>query len=297
LQNVSDRLDKAYQNFFRRVKIGEKPGFPRFKGKGWYDSFTYPQSGFSFSQDNSQLRLAKIGDVKIVYHRKLQGKIKSCNVRRTLTNKWYVSFSCELPDVEKVQQITNPIGVDCGLYSFVTLSNGQKVDAQKFFRQSEEYIAHLHQNVSMYEKGSNEREEAKKRLSLVYEKVTHRRSDFAHKLSLDLVRRFHYIVFEDLSIDKMIKNHKLAKSIQDVAWNQLIQYTTYKAESAGTYVELVDPAYTSQTCSNCGRIVKKSLSERWHECECGLSIDRDENAAINILRLGMQSLEAPNPLG
>lgn len=292
LQNVSNRVDKAYQAFFRRVKNGEEPGFPRFRGKGWYDSFTYPQSGFSLRNNHQTLKLSGIGEVKVVFHRKMEGTIKTCTIRRTQTNKWYVTFSCEVPDVEKVSEISNPIGVDCGLNSFITLSNGQKFEAQQFFRNAEEKIAELHRKLSVCEKGTLERVEARKRLALGYEKIANQRSNYAHSISKWLVENFDYIIFEDLSIESMLKNHKLAKSIQDVAWNQLVQYTAYKAESAGKWVKLVDPRNTSQMCSACGNIRKKSLSERWHDCKCGCLMDRDENAAINILRLGTQSLEA-----
>jgi putative transposase len=271
---------------------GEKPGFPRFRGKERYDSFTYPQSGFELSDDNQSLRLAKIGTIRVVFHRQMAGEIKTCTLRKTRSGKWYTTFSCELPDVEKVAEICNPVGVDCGLNNFITLSNGEKFDAPKFFRQSEETIARLGQRLSVCEKGSLKRKETKKRLALAYERVCNRRSNYAHHVSRWLVANFDCVVFEDLSINKMIQNHKLAKSIQDVAWNQLVQYTIYKAEEAGGWVELVDPAYTSQTCSNCGNIAKKSLSERRHSCACGCEMDRDENAAVNILRLGMQSLEA-----
>jgi len=298
LQNVSDRVDKAYQNFFRRVKSGEIPGFPRFKGLGQYNSFTYPQKGFNLFTDDSGkifLKLSKIGNIKVILHREINGKIKTCTIRKTLSNKWYVTFSCELPDVEQVSKINNPIGIDCGLNNFVTLSNGQKVDTQRFFRIGEEKLEKLDYNLSISRSESFERKENKKRLILAHEKIANRRSNFSHHISRWLVNNFDYIVFEDLDINKMIKNHKLAKSIQDAVWNQLIQYTQYKAENAGTWVKLVNPAYTSQTCSNCGNIKKKSLGERWHNCDCGLSIDRDENAAINILRLGIQSLEASNP--
>jgi putative transposase len=297
LQNVSDRVDKAYSAFFRRVKMGETPGFPRFRGFGWYDSFTFPQTGFELFQDEDQkvyLSLSKIGYVRVVYHRKIEGDIKTCTIRKTPTGKWYATFSCEVPDVRKKEIIENPVGVDCGLYSFITLSNGQKVDIQKFFRTAEDRIAQVQRRMSLCTKGTPERREMKKRVALAYEKVSHQRENFAHQISKRLVENYDYIIFEDLSIDRMIKNHRLAKSIQDVAWNQLVQYTQYKAENAGTWVELVDPAYTSQMCSDCGNVRKKSLSERVHVCEeCGLEMDRDENAAINIMRLGTQSLEAP----
>ena len=297
LQNVSDRISKAFDGFFRRVKAGEKEvGYPRFKSYGRYDSFTFPQSGFEIKADKRKnvLRLSKIGDVRIVYHRQIEGVVKTCNIRKSSSGKWYATFSCELPDVEIKQIVENPIGVDRGLNQLVALSNGDSVSAPRFYRKSEQDLDRLNQKLSACGKGTPERKEAKKRLSLLHEKIANKRSDFNHHVSKQLARNFDFITFEDLSVSQMAKNHRFAKSIYDAAWTQLVQYTTYKAVEAGGGVVLVDPRYTSQICSSCGVKEKKTLNERWHECDCGLSIDRDHNAAINILRLGLQSLEAPN---
>lgn len=300
LQNVSYRVDLAYKSFFRRIRNGEKPGHPRFKGIGQYDSFLYYQGGYILETDSNgkvSLNLSKIGIIKLIYHRKIQGEVCNCLIRKTNTNKWYAVFTCKFPDNnQKFTSIENPIGVDCGLISFITLSNGEQFPIKKFFRKSEEKLKKLHEKVSESKNNTPERTEAKKRLSLAYEKTGNQRLNYSHHVSKYLSGKFDFIVFEDLNIVKMKeeKKKKFGKSVQDAAWNQLVLHTTYKAENAGKRVVLVNPAYTSQTCSNCGKIKKKSLSERWHNCECGLSIDRDENAAINILRLGMQSLEVPN---
>jgi len=183
------------------------------------------------------------------------------------------------------------VGIDVGLESFATLSNREKIDNPRFFRSEEKALAKAQRRLSKYEKGTPERRKALKVVQRTHERIANRRYDFAHQVSHNLVEKFGLIAFEDLSITKMLKNHCLAKSISDAAWRMLVITTSYKAESAGSKVVLVDPRNTSQLCSRCGLKVTKSLSDRVHECpQCGLVMDRDENAAINILRLGLQSL-------
>lgn len=290
LQNVVLRVELAFKAFFRRVKAGENPGHPRFKGKGRYDSITYPQSGFGL--DSGKLHLSKIGDIKIKLHRSIDGKIKTCTVRKMPTGKWFACFSVEMKDIPlppwKDRSI---VGIDVGLESFATLSNGEKIANPRFFRDEEKELARVQRKLSKAQKGTPEREAALRVVERVHERIGNKRTDFANQISRKLLDRFGVIVFEDLDIKNMLKNHNLAKSISDVAWGILVKATESKAAYAGSKVVLVDPKYTSQMCSRCGLIVKKDLSERVHSCpECGLSMDRDLNAAINILRLGMQSL-------
>ena len=288
LQDVSLRVDLAFKAFFRRVEAGEEPGYPRFKGKGRYDSFTYPQSGFKLNGD--RLYLSKIGDVKIVLHRPIEGTIKTCTIRRSPTGKWYACFSVECDPTPAPQKETM-IGVDVGLESFATLSNGEKVENPRFFRTDEKALAKAQRKLSKAEKGTPERKKARKNVARIHERIANRRLDFAHQTSRQLVDQYGTIVVEDLNIKNMQKNHCLAKSIADVAWNQFITITENKAEEAGSRVIRVDPRNTSQQCSGCGMIVKKTLSDRVHTCpHCGLTMDRDQNAAINIMRLGLQSL-------
>ncbi len=290
LQNVQERVDLAFKAFFRRIKAGEKPGYPRFKGKGWYDSFTYPQMGFKL--DNGLLKLSKIGNIKIKLHRPIEGKIKRLTVRRTATGKWFACFSVEIEDQPKPPwKDGSLVGIDVGLESFATLSNGEKISNPRFFREEEHELARAQRKLSKAPKGTPDRKKALKVVERVHERIANKRYEFAHQISNDLVKRFGLIAFEDLNIKRMVKNHSLAKSIGDVAWNMLVTLTSYKAESAGSMVVLVDPRNTSKMCSRCGILVEKTLSDRVHNCpQCGLSVDRDWNAAINILRLGLQSV-------
>ncbi|MDD1759735.1 MAG: transposase, partial [Methanothrix sp.] len=292
LQNVQERVDLAFKAFFRRVKSGEKPGYPRFRGKGWYDSFTYPQPQKGGRVVNGKLRLPSIGDIKIKLHRPIEGKIKRLTVRRAATGKWYACFSVEVEVLPKPPwKDGSLVGVDVGLESFATLSNGEKIANPRFFREEENELARVQRKLSKAPKGTPERKKALKAIERVHERIANKRYEFAHQISSQFVNRYGLIAFEDLNIKGMTENHCLAKSIHDVAWNMLVTLTSYKAASAGSMVVLVDPRNTSKMCSRCGILVEKSLSNRIHNCpQCGLSMDRDWNAAINILRLGLQSV-------
>lgn len=288
LQEVILRVDKAFLNFFRRLKTSEKPGYPRFKGRGWYDSFTYPQSGFSLSDNrkgNQKLRLSKIGKVKVRLHRAIKGNIKTCTIKRELNN-WYVCFSCEI-EPEILPKTYKDAGIDVGIEKFAALSDGTLINNPQFLRESEAKLKHEQRKLSRKKKGSNSRKKQKHKLAKLHCKIKNRRNNFLHIESRKLVRSYDVIVFEDLRIKNMLKNHHLAKSISDASWAKFIEYVSYKAESAGKKVIFVNPRGTSQICSGCGIIVKKSLSVRVHKCPyCKLEIDRDVNAAINILRAG-----------
>jgi putative transposase len=295
LQNVQERVDLAFKAFFRRVQAGEKPGYPRFRGDGWYDSFTFKQSGFKLG--DNRLRLSKIGTVKILQHRPIAGRIKTLTIQRDGIGNWDACFACEV-EPESLPFNDLAVGVDMGLESYATLSTGEKVPNPRFFRRDEKELAKAQRKLAKADKGTPERAKRHRVVQHIHQRIANRRKDFAHQLSREWVDRFGRIVFEKLAEKNMLRNHCLAKSISDAAWNQLIAYTTYKAENAGRVVVAVDPRNTSRQCSCCGAMVEKSLSVRVHACPvCGLSMDRDQNAAINILGLGLQSLgitrEAP----
>src|SRR5437868_10126387 len=181
LQNVAVRIDLAYQASFRRWKAGEKPGFPRFKGRGRYDSITYPQSGFSITHDD-RVCLSKIGSVKMVYHRPIGGKIKTCTVRRSSTGKWYVSFSCEM-EPESLPETTTAVGIDVGLKTFATLSDGQEIANPRFFRSEEKALAKVQRKHSKLAKGTPQRRKHRKAVARVHERVAWRRQNFTHQQS------------------------------------------------------------------------------------------------------------------
>jgi len=289
LQNVAVRVDLAYKAFFRRVKAGEKPGFPRFKGYNWYDSFTFPQVPVGCCIKDGKLRVAKLGDIKIKLHRGIEGKVKTCAIRR-ISGKWFACFTAEVEAVT-LPAVNQYIGIDVGLESFATFSDGTKIENPRFFRRDEQDLARIQRKLSKAEKGSKERAKRRKAVAKVHERIKNRRADFAHQRSVEIIKKFDVICVEDLSINNMVHNHCLAKSISDVAWGQFSNYLSYKAESAGRKLVKVNPAYTSQTCSKCGHRQKIPLSTRTFHCPCcNLSIDRDLNASLNILALGLQSI-------
>jgi putative transposase len=289
LQEIVKRIDLAFQAFFRRVKAGEKAGYPRFKGYGRYDSITYTQSGFELT--GNILWLSKIGDIKIKLHRDFDGEIQRLNIRKMPTGKWFVSFLVKTESEPTFPKTRLSIGIDVGISNFLTFSNGQHIPNPRFFVTEEKNLVKAQRKLSKAEKGTIARRKALKIVQHIHERISNKREDFIQKISLNLVKDYDVITFEDLNVKGMIKNHNLAKHIADVAWSKLITITTYKAEWAGKIVELINPKNTSQMCSGCGEIVTKELSERTHSCPyCGLILDRDHNAAINILRLGLQSL-------
>jgi putative transposase len=290
LQNVAVRIDLAFKAFFRRIKAGDTPGYPRFKGPNHYDSFTYPQSGFRV--DGNRVFLSKIGHIKAVIHRPLEGTVKTTTVRRSATGKWFVCFSCEV-EPEPLPVSTEAVGVDVGLKDIIATSGGESIPAPKFFRKEEKELARTQRRLSEAPKGSREHAKRRKVVARVHERIKNKRSNFAHQESRKFVNRYGFIAVEDLSVNRMIKNHCLAKSITDAAWTDLIQKLSYKAENAGREFVRVNPAYTSQDCSSCGHRQVMPLSKRVYDCpECGLSLDRDTNAAKNILSLGLQAAEA-----
>lgn len=285
LQNVVDRLDKGFQAFFRRCKNGEKPGFPRFRGYHRYNSFCYPQSGFTL--EGRELKLSKIGNIRVKMHRPITGKIKTCTVRRNAAGNWIVSFSCEV-NTEPKAISQESVGIDVGLEQFATFSDGQKINNPRFFKKGEKTLAKLQRKLSKFEKGTKERKKQGKVVARVHEKIRNQRNDFCHKEAKKIVDRYQHICVEDLNIKKMVEESTFAKSIADASWNQFLQILSYKAVEAGRKVEFVDPAYTTQACFRCGHRERKGLSERTHCCKhCGYSTTRDFNAAQNILALGL----------
>jgi putative transposase len=297
LQNVAMRIDLAFKAFFRRCKAGEEPGYPRFRGKGRYDSMTFPQYGNGCQLTNGVLKLSKIGAVRTVQHRPLEGTPKTCTIRRSSTGKWYVTMACDV-EAQPLPATGEAVGIDVGLTSFYTLSTGEQTPCPKFLRTDEKDLQRTQRTLSVAPKGTPERTKRRKIVARVHERIANRRSNFCHQESRRLVNRCDVLAVEDLSVNQMVHNHCLAKSIQDAAWSQFTAHLTYKAAYAGRQYVAVNPAYTSQDCSHCGHRQKKTMAERVHRCPCcGLTLDRDHNAALNILSLGLQALGFPRSPG
>ena len=241
--------------------------------------------------------LSKIGCVKMLYHRAVKGTVKTCTIRRSSTGKWYVSFSCEGAP-ERLPQTSSPVGIDVGLKTFATLSNGEAMAHPRFFRKEEKALAKVQRKHSNLAQGSPERRKHRKVVARVHERIKFRRENFTHQQSRQIVDRFGVICVEDLHVKRMTHNHCLAKSIQDAAWSGFFDKLFSKAAEAGRRALKVNPAYTSQDCSRCHHRQKMPLSERVYHCPCCLlAIDRDLNAAQNICAVGLHSLglalEAP----
>jgi len=236
------------------------------------------------------LTLSKIGAICTVQHRPLEGTPKTCTVRRTATGKWYVTIACEV-DAQPLPDTGERLGIDVGLTSFATLSTGEQTSCPKFLRTDEKDLKRTQRKLSAAAKGTSERAKRRQIVARVHERIVHRRTNFAHQQSRRLVNRCAVIVVEDLAVNQMVHNHCLAKSIQDAAWSQFTSHLAYKAAYAGRQYVAVNPAYTSQTCSQCGHRQKLTLAQRTFACPCcGLTLDRDHNAARNILTLGLQRL-------
>ncbi len=288
LQNIVDRLNKAFQSFFRRCKAGERPGFPRFRGIHRYDSFCYPQSGFALL--GKEIYLSKIGKIRIKMHRPIEGEIKTCTLKKMASGEWDVFLSCEVSTAPMIPR-EEAIAIDIGLKSFATLSNGQKIENPRFFKKGEKNLAKAQRKLSKLERGTKERRKAGKVVAKIHERIKNQRKNFCHKEAKKIIDQYQYICIEDLNIKSMMEGSYFAKSIADASWNQFRQYLTYKAEEAGRKLGLVNPAYTSQKCSRCGHFEPKKLIDRTHRCtECGYTADRDFNAAQNILALGLDGL-------
>jgi putative transposase len=292
LQEAQRRVDLAFQAFFRRVQAGEEPGYPRFKGMGWYKSFTYKQAGKGFKLDGDRLYLSKIGAVRIKLHRPLEDEVKTLTIRRDVLGNWYACFSIEV-EPEPLPPSPQVVGIDLGLIHFATLSTGEQIANPRFFRQDERALAKAQRRLSECEKGTAEYRKRRRVVQHIHQRIANRRNDFAHQLSRRLADTFQLVVFEGLDIRDMQKNgyRSLRKSISDAAWNQLVQYTRYKAEKAGRACVRVDPRGTTQECFACGEVVPKDLSVRMHQCpHCGCVLDRDLNASLNVLARGLASV-------
>lgn len=280
LQDTLRRVQRAFDGFFRRIKAGEKAGYPRFRNKHRYSSFTFPQTGWKIEGD--KLALSKIGSCRLRLSRPIEGTIKTATLKRE-ADGWYISFSVEMNQCRYIPRTGETVGVDVGIENFATLSTGEVITNPQHLRQAERRLKTAQRGVSRKKRCSQNRRKTARLLAKQHLTIKRQRLDFAHKTSLQLIREFDDIAVEDLNIGGMVKNHHLAKSISDAAWGIFFSILECKAEEAGRRVWKVPACYTSQDCSGCGQRVEKRLSQRGHQCpHCGLALHRDHNAAINI---------------
>ena len=289
-QDVLRRLHKAFDAFFRRCKRGEIPGYPRFKGRDRFNSVTFPKHGDGIKLGLSKLYVQNVGPIRIKLHRPIEGKLKTVTLRREPSGHWYACCSCdEVPARTYPEPIHLEVGIDMGLTAFATFTNRQPAENPRWYRKTEEKLADAQRVLATKTKGISARRKAKLRVARLHEKAKEQRRDFQHKLAHEIVSENAHISVEDLRPNEMIERSSsgLTKSILDAAWRAFLTLLACKAEEAGRTFVKVPPRGTSSICSGCGAFRQKTLDERVHRCEvCGLVMDRDLNAALNILALG-----------
>ena len=290
------RLDRSYQNFFRRVKQrAAKVGFPRFKAKERFDSIEYPHAGTNngIGLIESRLRVKHVGNIKVKLHRPIEGQIKTASLKLE-AGKWFVMFSCDLGDVQ-VEPSTNPaVGIDVGIESFAYTSDGESIPNPSYLKKELPELRRRSRTVARRRKGGSNRRKAVRRLRATHVRVKNLRREYHHQTSLKLVRRYGVIAMESLNVRGMLKSRWMSRAISDAGWSAFMSTLKCKAESAGVEIVEVNPSYTSQQCSGCGALISKKLRERTHHCDqCGLVLHRDENAARNILARALQVRTGP----
>ena len=298
-QATLKRLQRTFENFFRRVQAGEKkPGYPRFKGKYRFDTVVFPSYGDGCKLRDDRLYIQHIGVLKAKWHRQMAGKIKTVSLKRE-ADGWYVIFSCQIPDSIPVPSDKPAIGIDLGLKSFLMTKEGEEIKPPKYYRKAQKALRRAQRKLCRRKKGSKRRGSAGRLLKKQHQHIAHQRRNFHHQTAHSLVSRYGTIVHEDLNVEGIAQT-RLAKSTYDVGWSAFLSILSSKAEEAGVQVIAVPPHNTTQRCSACGQIpaVKKTLSDRVHLCPfCGYTADRDVNAAQNILALGRSVQASSIPLG
>jgi putative transposase len=286
-QDILRRVDKTFKAFFSRCKAGKQAGYPRFKSRRRFDSYTFPSYGDGCRLTGTRLYLQGVGHIKVKLHRPVDGSIKTVSVKRE-AGKWYACFSVEytatpLPIIEAAA------GLDLGLTDFATLSTGETIANPRHYRKAQGRLRIAQRRVARRKRGGRNRRKAVLLLQKAHAHIKNQRTDFQHNVARTLVNTYGVIAVEDLNI-KGLASGMLAKSVNDAGWSAFIEKLTTKAEEAGRLLVKVNPRGTSQTCL-CGAAVPKTLSQRWHQCkQCGLSAARDHVSAQLILGLGLSLL-------
>jgi putative transposase len=286
-QDVLRRIDKTFKAFFSRCKSGKgKVGFPRFKSRDRFDSFTFPSYGDGVRLlETGKLRVQGVGLVKVKRHRPVDGQIKTVTIKRE-AGRWYVCFSVECA-TRPLPVSTEAVGIDVGLTAFATLSDGSEVENPRYGRKAEARLRIAQRKVARRKRRSQRRRKAVRELQAAHAHVRQQRADFHHKVARHIVNTYGLIAVEDLNV-RGLAGGMLAKSMHDVGWSAFLTMLATKAEEAGRELVRVDPRGTSQTCT-CGAAVPKTLSQRWHLCtSCGLSMPRDHVSALLILGRGLR---------
>lgn len=285
LQQTVRRLDKAFQNFFRRIKNKKTPGYPRFKSKFSSIDFTY---GDGCKIKNKKVYFQHIGKIKGVFHTNVENPNRTMLVYKN--GCFYACFIVEY-QTKLLNNTNKSVGIDFGLRNLITTSENKTIDNPRFHKKYEKALSKQQSKRSKLDKKTKEYKQKTKIIGKIWNKICNCRHDFNHKLANEFVKNYDIIALENLSIERLKNNIKnINKAYSDVCWNQFTNILSYKAENAGRKIVFVNPKNTSKTCFGCGKIHNLSLNDRKMNCECGNTLDRDYNAALNILGLGLQSL-------
>ena len=267
-------------------KNKKKAGRLRFKGKGWFKTINYNQSGFSLDKENKKLNLSKIGNIKIKLHREVEGNIKHITIKKSI-DKWYATIITDA--VIKINCGKKEIGIDLGINNYLVDSDGNKIENPQTLNHYKKELRTKQKDLSRKKKGSNNRKKARTQVAKLYEKITNIRRDFLHKLTTKLVKENKFIAIEKLDIKQMSQQRYFnARNMLDCSWGEFGNLLNYKAENAGCLVVKVNPKNTTKMCSSCGNLQDMPLWKRTYECGCGFVLDRDYNSAKNILNLGQE---------
>jgi putative transposase len=295
LQAICRRAQRAYENFYRRVKAGRPAGFPRFKSKVRFNSITFPSHGDGCRLKGNRLYIQGVGTLKVKLHRPVGGTIKTVTLKR-VGARWYAVLVCEVAIVP-LPATAQAVGIDLGLASFLMTDTGKPVEHPQPLRADLARLRRAQRSLARKKRGSKRRQKQRRRVARLHEKIANVRRDFQHQTAHTLIAAFDVICHKDLRVKNLVRNHVLARSISDAAWGQFIAILVGKAAGAGRQTVAVNPRETSQTCA-CGERVPKDLSERWHHCpRCGLSLPRDQVSAMRIKTLGLEMLANTSGLG
>jgi len=293
-QTLSHRLQRALWRMVKMRKQGKKCGYPRFKNIDRMKSLNYSQSGFRLDK---KLKVTPFGEISIKKHREIEGMIKTLTLKRASSGKWFATFCVEQERKEPSINNGEKVGIDLGLIKFATLSDGKVIKNPRHLKQHEVTLTRLQRRLSKKKRGSKNRKKARLKVARLHEKVSSTRADFLHKTSTSLVNDYSFIALEKLASQEMSKQN-FGKSINDAGWGMFANMLAYKAAEAGCKVVFVNPKNTTQDCSNCHKVVIKDLTERMHNCPfCGISIDRDLNAARNIFARATAGQAGSNACG